>query len=75
MRTEQEQAGGFKEGMTSTPVNEAKIFLQVSEVHVALAELQLSSRVVVNVVHTHLLHDAKTSLGEGAELDTFSKTI
>lgn len=54
--------------MKSAPVNEAKIFLQVSEVHVALAELQLRSRVVVNVVHTHLLHDAKPSLtGEQSE--------
>lgn len=46
----------------STPADEGKIFLQVSRINVALAELQLSLRVVVNVVHAHLLHDAKTSL-------------
>ncbi len=44
------------------PVNEVKEFLQVFCVDVGFAELQLSSRVVVNVVNTHFLHDAKTSL-------------
>lgn len=44
------------------PVNKAKVLLQVFWFDVALAQLQLSSRVVVNVVNTHFLHDAKTSL-------------
>lgn len=48
--------------MRVLPVNEVKVFLQVLWVNVALAELQLSSRVVVNVVDTHFIHDAKTSL-------------
>lgn len=48
--------------MRVLPVNEVKVFLQVSWVNMALAELQLSSRVVVNVVNTHFFHDAKTSL-------------
>lgn len=35
-----------------------------------LAELQLSSRVVVNVVHAHFLHDAKASLkSRGGHVD------
>lgn len=48
--------------MRVLPVNEAEVFLQVTRVDVGLAELQLSSGVVVNVVNTHFLHDAKTSL-------------
>lgn len=44
------------------PVNDVKVFLKVSWVNVGFAELQLSPRVVVNVVDTHFLHDAKTSL-------------
>ena len=48
--------------MQSLPVNEVKVFLKVSRVNMALAELQLSTRIVVNVVNTHFLHDAKTSL-------------
>lgn len=48
--------------MPALPVNEVKIFLQVSLVNVALAELQLGMGVVVNVVDTHFLHDAKTTL-------------
>lgn len=44
------------------PVNEAEIFLQVIQVHVALAQLQLSARVVVDVVDAHFLHDAETTL-------------
>lgn len=51
------------------PVNEVKVFLQVSRVNVALAELQLGSGVVVNVVNTHFLHDAKTSLRRQRGLD------
>lgn len=48
--------------MRVLPVNEVKEFLQVSWVNVGLAELQLSTRVVVNIVDTHFLHDAKTAL-------------
>lgn len=55
--------------MRVLPVNEVKVFLQVSLVNVALAELQLSSRIVVNVVNTHFLHDAKTSLRRQRDLD------
>ena len=44
------------------PLNEIKVFLQVSWVNMAFAELQLSPRVVVNVVDTHFLHDAETTL-------------
>lgn len=44
------------------PVNEVKIFLQVSRVDVGLAQLQLGARVVVDVVNAHFLHDAETSL-------------
>lgn len=55
--------------MRVLPVNEAEIFLQVSCVDMALAELQLSARVVVNVVNTHFLHDAKTSLRRERDLE------
>ena len=55
--------------MCVLPVNEVKVFLQVSWVNVALAELQLSSRVVVNVVNTHFFHDAKASLRTERDLD------
>lgn len=51
------------------PVNEVKVFLQVSWVNMGLAELQSSSRIVVNVVDTHFLHDAKTSLRRQRVLD------
>lgn len=55
---------GEDEGLCvrALPANGVKVFLQVSCVDVGLAELQLSSRIVVNVVNTHFLHDAKTSL-------------
>lgn len=53
--------------MRVLPVNEAEVFLQVSRVDVGFAKLQLSSRVVVNVVNTHFLHDAKTSLRRRTE--------
>lgn len=51
------------------PVHGGKVFLQVSSVNVGLAELQLSSRVVVNVVDTHFVHDAKTSLKRQRDSD------
>lgn len=35
----------------------------------AFAKLQLSSRVVVNVVNTHFIHDAKSSLRIQRDLD------
>lgn len=54
--------GASKRFVRVLPVNEVKVFLQVSGVNVALAELQLSAGVVVDVVNAHLLHDAKTSL-------------
>lgn len=54
----------FHKNVQPLPVDEIKVFLQVSHVDVAFAELQLSTRVVVNVVDTHLLHDAKASLRE-----------
>ena len=41
------------------PVNEAEVFLQVVQVHMALAQLQLCAWVVMHIVHTHLLHDPK----------------
>lgn len=48
--------------MRALPANGVEVSLQVFRVYVGLAELQLSSRIVVNVVDTHFLHDAKTSL-------------
>lgn len=57
-----DESEGFKRDAFVLPADEAEILLQVSRVDVALAELQLSPRVVVNVVHTHFIHDAKTSL-------------
>lgn len=50
------------------PVNQIKVFLQVSRVNMAFAELQLSPRVVVDIVDTHFLHDAKTSLRRWRDL-------
>lgn len=55
--------------MRALPANGVKVSLQVSRVYVGLAELQLSSRIVVNVVDTHFLHDAKTSLKRQRDLD------
>lgn len=55
------------------PVDEVEIFLQVSGVDMALTELQLSPRVVVNVINTHLLHDAKTSLRRERDLEEDAK--
>lgn len=46
----------------SIPVHGGEVLLQVTRVHVGLAELQLSSGVVVHVVDAHFLHDAETSL-------------
>ena len=48
--------------MCVLPVNEIKVFLQVSWVNVGFAELQLSPRVVVNVVDAHFICDAETAL-------------
>lgn len=48
--------------MRASPAHGAEVLLQVIHVHVGLAELQHGSRVVVNVVDAHLLHDAKSSL-------------
>lgn len=44
------------------PVNEGEVFLQVCWVDVGLAELQMRARVVVDVVDTHFLINAKASL-------------
>lgn len=52
-----------KPGERSIPVHGGEVLLQVTRVHVGLAELQLSSGVVVHVVDAHFLHDAETSLG------------
>lgn len=57
-----DESEGFKRDAFVLPADEAEKPLQASRVDVALAELQLSPRVVVNVVHTHFIHDAKTSL-------------
>lgn len=46
----------------AVPVDEAEVLLQVAGIHVTLAQLQLGAGVVVHVVHTHLLHNAKATL-------------
>lgn len=51
------------------PVSGLKVFLQVFGVDVGLAQLQLGSRVVVNVVDAHFVHDAKTSLRRRRDSD------
>lgn len=50
------------------PVNEVKVFLKVSWVNMGFAQLKMSPRVVMNVVDTHFLHDAKTSLRRPTDL-------
>lgn len=52
----------MEKGAFASPAHGAEVLLQVLHVHVGLAELQQGSRVVVDVVHTHLLHDAESSL-------------
>lgn len=54
--------------MCVLPVNDIKVFLQISWINMAFAELQLSPRIVMNVVDTHFLHDAKTSLRKRSDL-------
>lgn len=44
------------------PVDETEVFLQIICVHVALAQLQLSTGVIMDVIDTHLFHDPKTTL-------------
>lgn len=44
------------------PVDETEVFLQVICVHVALAQLQLCTGIIMDVIDTHLFHDPKTAL-------------
>lgn len=46
----------------SLPVHKVEVPVQVARIHSAFAQLQLGLGVVVHVVHTHLLQDAKPSL-------------
>lgn len=66
----EEQANDFhsKFFVRVLPVNEVKVFLKVSWVNVGFAQLKMSPRVVLNVVDTHFLHDAKTSLRRQRDL-------
>lgn len=44
------------------PVDEVEVLLQVPRVHVALAQFQLSSGVVVYVVHAHFILNTEPTL-------------
>lgn len=53
----------------SLPVDKVEVPVQVAWIHSAFAQLQLGLGVVVHVVHTHLLQDAKASLWHRQEGD------